>query len=107
MWFYLLESLVELALLEQLQDVGLLRLVVQVCRVDGCSSCRSHCLHDAGGDNCLLLFHRQTHLSFDNSLHMTKNGLLQTVEGEDRKLPFRFGALQYAGSVEQEKENMD
>ena len=32
---YLLESLVELSLLEELQDVGLLRLVVEVRRGDG------------------------------------------------------------------------
>lgn len=33
--YYLLKGLVELALLEQLQDVGLLRLVVEVRRGDG------------------------------------------------------------------------
>lgn len=81
---YLLESLVELALLEELQDVGLLRLVVEVRCGDGRAGRRPHRLHDAGGDHRLLLLHRQAHLPFDNPLHVAKNRLLQAEEeGEE------------------------
>lgn len=76
----LLKGLVELALLEQLQDAGLLSLVVQVRGGDGRASRRSHGLHDAGGDGRLLLLHSQANLPFDDPLHLAKNGLLQTSE---------------------------
>lgn len=80
---YLLEGLVELALLQELQDVGLLCLVVEVCCGNGRSGRRPHGLHDAGGDHRLLLLHGQADFAFDDPLHVADNGLLQT--GEDRR----------------------
>lgn len=70
--YYLLESLVELTLLEELQYVGLLRLVVQVCRGDGRAGGRPHGLHDAGRDRRLLLFHGLAHLPFNDALHLSQ-----------------------------------
>lgn len=86
---YLLKSLVELALLEELQDVCLLCLVVEVCCGDGCAGRWPHRLHDTGGDHRLLLLHCKAHLPFDNSLHMAKNRLLQTEEDMDRRKNMR------------------
>lgn len=74
---YLLESLVEMALLEQLNDVSLLRLEVQVSGGDGSPCSRTHCLNNARGDSCLLLLHCQAHFSFNDSLYLSQNRLLQ------------------------------
>jgi len=73
---YLLESLVEVSLLEQLKDVSLLRLEIQVSRGDRSPGCRAHRLDDARGDSCLLLLHSQAHFSFNDSLHLGQNRLL-------------------------------
>lgn len=78
---YLLKSLIDLALLKELQDVGLLRLVVEVRGGDGRAGRRPHGLHDAGGDHRLLLLHRQAHLPLDDPLHVAKNRLLHTGGG--------------------------
>lgn len=76
---YLLKGLVELALLQQLQDVGLLGLVVQVCGGDGRPRRRPHGLHDAGGHHRLLLLHGEADLPFDDPLHLAQDRLLQTT----------------------------
>ena len=80
-WGYLLEGLVELALLQELQYVALLRLVVQVRRGDGRAGRGPHGLHDAGGDHRLLLLHGLAHLPFNDPLHLGQQGLLQTGRG--------------------------
>lgn len=81
---HLLKSLIDLALLEQLQDVGLLRLVVEVRGGDGRAGGGPHGLHDAGGDHRLLLLHRQAHLPLDDPLHVAKNRLLHAGGGTER-----------------------
>lgn len=93
---YLLEGLVELALLEQLQDVSLLRLVVEVCSGDGRPGSGAHGLHDAGGDDGLLLPHRQAHLAFYDALQLAQDGLLQT--GGDTELLPECGAVSAVAS---------
>lgn len=81
---YLLKSLVDLALLKELQDVGLLCLVVEVRGGDGRASGGPHGLHDAGGDHRLLLLHRQAHLPLDDPLYVAKNRLLHAGGGTER-----------------------
>lgn len=82
---YLLESLVEVALLEQLKDVSLLRLEVQVSGGDGSPCSRTHCLDNARGDSCLLLLHGQAHFSFNDSLHLSQNRLLKAKKKNKKK----------------------
>lgn len=79
---YLLESLVEVSLLEQLKDVSLLGLEIHVSRGDGCPGCRAHCLDNARGDSCLLLLHSQAHFSFNDSLHLGQNRLLHAEKNK-------------------------
>lgn len=81
---YLLKRLIDLALLKELQDVGLLRLVVEVRGGDGRAGRGPHGLHDAGSDHRLLLLHRQAHLPLDDPLHVAKNRLLHAGGGTEQ-----------------------
>lgn len=74
---HLLEGLVELSLLQQLQNAGLLGLVVQVSSGDRRACSRAHGLHDAGVHSCLLLLHGHTHLTLHNALHLGQDRVLQ------------------------------
>lgn len=76
----LLESLIELALLQQLQDAGLLRLEVEVGSWDWCAGRWAHGLHDAGCDDRLLLLHGLAHLALHNALYLAQDRILQTAK---------------------------